>query len=239
MDSSELIIVKRKTTKQQLLSAMMTVSVLVIILVAGYWVGNWDGLNLRNENSKLSDVINQMNEQLDNANVQLVKQMQISKVDQVANLHAGSSIDSQHQQIRELERELKLYRSIMAPAETVKGLQISHFNWQQQADNNYSWQLSLSQAGSQGRALSGFVSVSLVAMRGNEEVIVPIIKDEQNKRFGYRFKYFQHLTGNILVSEDLTPLSIKVVAQSTVKGQQSIEKEFPWQSDEEKIANVE
>ena len=164
---------------------------------------------------------------------------QISKVDKAANMHAGNSMDSQLQKIRELERELNFFRSIMAPEETVKGLQISRFSWQAIEKGNFNWQLSLIQAGSQGRSLSGVVKAELVAMRGNDEVIIALINEQQAESFNYHFKYFQHLSGSISIADDLVPIAVNVIAKPAINGQPSIEKQFPWQTDEEKLANVE
>ncbi len=239
MASPELIVIKRWTRKQFTVLTIAIVLLLMAFSVVGYLLGIKDGISLRDENWQLTEKVSDLSIQLDEKNRQLVMQDQISKVDQAANLHAGTSMDSQHQQIRELERELKFFRSIMAPEESTKGLQISRFNWQQQDQNTFSWQLSLIQAGSQGRAISGFVNIELIAMRGKEKVVLPLLTEAQSDRFNYRFLYFQHITGSVSIAEDLTPISLAIVAHPTLKGQPSIEKQFPWQSDEEKVANVE
>jgi len=239
MVSPELIVVKRWTWKQFLLLTVAVVLLLMLFLTSGYLLGNADGVGLRNKNQELFDLVQERTIQLEQTKRALVMQKQISKVDQAANQHAGNSMDMQHQQIRELERELKFFRSIMAPEESVKGLQISRFNWQQQEQNSVNWQLSLIQAGSQGRTISGFVNIELIAMRGSEKVVIVIFTEDKKDQFNYRFRYFQHLSGSITIADDLIPQSVKIVAHPTLKGQPSVEKLFPWQSDEEKIANVE
>jgi len=93
------------------------------------------------------------------------------------------------------------------------------------------------------------VKVNLIASRNGKRVTIPIInlgqaenkkqQDRFNDRFNYRFKYFQHLTGTLTFDEQEVPLSIQVVARPAKSGQQTIEKHFPWQAEEEKLANVE
>ena len=239
MLSPDLIVVKRWTWKQFTVLTIAVVLLLTIFSLTGYWLGNKDGISLRAEKTQLIKTVNEINTQLEDSQRQLVMQKQISKVDQAANIHAGNSMDSQHQQIRELERELKFFRNIMAPEESLKGLQLSRFTWQKQKENLFTWQLSLMQAGSQGRSVSGFANIELIALKGDKEVTVPLLSEDKKERFNYRFRYFQHLTGSVIIDAGLIPLSIKVVAHPTLKGQPSIEKHFPWQSDEEKIANVE
>jgi len=245
MVSPDLIIIKRWNWKQFTVLTGAILLVLACFSVSGYLWGVADSIKLNSENQSLLEQVAELESDQETRRRQLVMQKQISKVDQAANYHAGNSMDTQLQQIRELERELKFFRSIMAPEQSIKGLQISRFSRQTSEDGHFSWQLSLIQAGAQGRALSGFVKINLIASKEGKEVIIPILNIEQqaNKqqsdRYNYRFKYFQHLTGTLKIAEGLVPLSIKVVANPAINGQQSIEKQFPWQADEEKLANVE
>ena len=239
MVSPDLIVIKRWTWKQFTVLIIAAVLLLTLFLLTGYWLGNKDGISLRAEKKQLISTVNELTHQFEDSQRELVMQKQISKVDQAANLHAGNSMDSQHQQIRELERELTFFRNIMAPEESLKGLQISRFTWQKQKTNVINWQLSLSQAGSQGRTISGFANIELVALKDKKEVVVQLLTDDKKERFNYRFRYFQHITGSLIIDAGLVPISIKITAHPTLKGQPSVEKQFPWQSDEEKIANVE
>jgi len=239
MVSPELIVIKRWTWKQFALGITAVLFVLFLFYFVGYMMGDSDGINLRNEKQQLTQTVRQLTQQLADSERQLVKQTQISKVDQAANVHAGESLDSQQQQIRELERELKFFRSIMAPEESHKGLQIARFNWQQQDQETINWQISLIQAGSQGRSISGYVIIEMRGMQGNKEVILPLKNEKQGDRFNFRFKYFQHLFGNLKLENNMVPISVNVKAYPTLKGQPIIDKEFPWQPDEENIANVE
>jgi len=239
MVSPELIVIKRWTWKQFAFGIAAVLLVLNLIFFTGYMMGDADGISLRKDKQQLTQTVKQITEQLAESERQLVKQTQISKVDQAANVQAGNSLDSQQQHIRNLERELKFFRSIMAPEESLKGLQVARFSWQQQDEETVSWQISLIQAGAQGRSISGYVNVELLAMQGNKQVIIPLNNEKQVDRFNFRFRYFQHLTGNLKLSKDLVPVSIRVKAYPTLKGQPIIDKEFPWQPDEENLANVE
>ncbi|MCP4270859.1 MAG: hypothetical protein GY781_02670 [Gammaproteobacteria bacterium] len=239
MVSPELIVIKRWTWKQFAIGIAAVFSVFILFYLTGYMMGDADGISLRNEKQQLLGNVRQLTEQLAESERQLVKQTQISKVDQAANVQAGNSLDSQQQHIRELERELTFFRSIMAPEESQKGLQIARFSWQQQDQETINWQISLIQAGSQGRAISGYVMLQLRGMQGNKEVILPLKNEKQGDRFNFRFKYFQHLIGSLKLDENIVPISVNVKAYPTLKGQPIIDIEFPWQPDEENIANVE
>ena len=200
MSSPQLIVVTRWTWKQYTTLVLAMVLIILLFTATGYFMGDKDGIQLRVENNQLTDSVNNLTSQLKVAKRNLVMLKQISKVDRAANLYTGNSMDTQHQQIRKLERELKFFRSIMAPEESIKGLQISRFNWQSQENKTFSWQLSLIQAGSQGGSLSGYVNVDIIAMRGSEQVVIHLLTEKKNERLNYRFRYFQHLTGNITIT---------------------------------------
>ncbi len=238
MVSPDLIIVKRWTWKQFTALAVTVVLSLVLVSLSGYYFGVKDSVDFYNENQLLKVSQDKLTIEFNELQRKLVMQKQISEVDKAANLYAGNSMDSQYQQIRELEREITFFRSIMAPGETLKGLQISRFSWNQQQAEKFNWQLSLIQAGSQGRALIGEVQINLIALRGDEQVTIALTNEDAAKKFKYRFKYFQHLTGTVTIASDLNPISINVSVKPSA-GKPLIERQFPWQSDEEKIANVE
>jgi len=239
MIAPDLIIIKRWSGKKIGSSALALFLVLALLIFAGYLFGVRHALEIRNDNQILLQSNLDLATELEAINKQLVMQKQISLVDKAATLQAGTSLDSQYQKIRVLQRELTFFRSIIAPEESSKGLQISRFNWHKSDDGHINWQLSLIQAGSQGRLLSGAARLELVAMRGQQQVTLAL-KDIKNKLdFKYRFKYFQHLSGSFELAKDLVPISVNVSAKPTIAKQPTIEKQFQWQSDEEKIANVE
>lgn len=239
MIAPDLIIIRRWSGKKIFLSIAALSSILALLVLMGYYFGVRHSLYIQDENQTLSSTNLTLLNEIENANKQLIMQKQISLVDKAATVQAGSSMDTQYQQIRELQRQLTFFRSIIAPEETSKGLQISRFNWHQSEDGHINWQLSLIQAGSQGRALSGVAMLELIAMDGQQQVKVALKNEKDLSKFNYRFKYFQYLTGSFELPSNLVPVSVHVIAKPAVAKQPTIEKRFQWQSDEEKIANVE
>ena len=238
MSTPDLIIIKRWTWQRYALAASLAVFIIAIFTTTGYLLGNRSGTELRDSNKALMAQVEQLNQELETARKQLVMTEQLSKVEQEANRQAGTSLDSQQQRIRELERELQFFRNILAPEESEKGLQISRFTWEESEDGQIGWQVSLIQAGSQGATISGTVGITVNALKNNEPVQITVTDDKDSDRFNYRFRYFQHLTGTVLLDKELVPVSAEVVVMPTAKGQQIVRQLFPWQLDEEKLANV-
>jgi hypothetical protein len=69
-------------------------------------------------------------------------------------------------------------------------------------------------------------------MLGEEEKVLALRDiSEQQTALGikFRFKYFQDITGDLLVPEGFKPTSIQVVAQSKGKKASRLEQSFEWQ----------
>ena len=90
MVSPELIVIKRWTWKQFALGIAAVLLVLNLIFFTGYMMGDADGISLRKDKQQLTQTVKQITEQLAESERQLVKQTQISKVDQAANVQAGN-----------------------------------------------------------------------------------------------------------------------------------------------------
>jgi hypothetical protein len=213
----------------------------VILLVGiGYYMGNKHSLSLIETNEQLVQSLNTSQETNETLKQQLVMQEQMNRVEQAANAEAGQSLESKYREIRELERELRFYRNILAPEESVKGLQISQFQWQAIDNRRIGWQVSLLQAGSQGRMMSGLATIDLIVMQGGQENRIPVTNASGNREFGFKFRYFQHLTGDIELSQDVVPVAIEVTARQYGTNSTPIVKRFDWeQSPQEAIAYVE
>jgi len=239
MAAPEYIVIE-KWQWQRYTAAAVTIAVILLSLLGlGYYLGNRHSINLIEENENLLAQVETNDSEVDDLQRKLVMQEQINKVEQAASKEAGQSMETQFQKFRELERELSFYRSILAPSEANKGLQISRFHWQAISDNKVGWQVSLLQAGSQGGMMSGTFSMNLISMRGTEEIRTPILNKSNKPDFGFKFRYFQHLTGEMDLTNDIVPVAIEIIAKRYGPRQTPLTKQFPWNPEEETATDVE
>ena len=239
MNSPDLIIIERWTTRRYLGYGALILLILVAIGLTGYFVGNQQGIAMSAENNDLKNRLAQTTAELTDARRQLVMANQLSKVEKEANRQAGSSLDTKQQRIRELERELKFFRDILAPEEAERGLKINRFQWSLADNGNLGWQVSLIQAGSQGATISGSLTITLNVLRNGQAEQVVVTDTENLDRFNYRFRYFQHVTGSFPLDKDVQLVSAEVKVMPTAKGQEILTEQFNWSADEEKLADVE
>ena len=239
MSAPEYVVKQKWQQKHYVIAIIVSVFGVLVLLASGYYMGNRHSLQLISENQNLTAMTESQSENIDALENELVMQKQINKVEQATNAEAGQSLESQFQKIRELERELSFYRSILAPEESAKGLQVRAFQWLPVDENKIRWQVSLLQAGSTGRMLSGLATIDLIYMDNNQEVREPILNSSAKKEFGFKFRYFQNVSGELELSPQRQPVAFEVQAKQYGQGQTPITERFPWNPSQESITNVE
>lgn len=163
---------------------------------------------------------------------------------QVANLESGRAIDDlAKQQIQDTisglkadlsasQKDLSFYRNIMAPSDNARGLQVQSAELKAMAENRrYAYKIVLAQVADNKSYVSGLVAVNLIGMQGDKQEVVPLRDVTELKELGikFRFRYFQNISGELVLPQDFTPERIQVVAQSKGKKASRIEESFEWQ----------
>ncbi len=239
MSSPEYIVTEKWSKRRYIVTSISVLALVILLLVAGYFIGNRHSINLVDENSQLSTEIQTNADKIATLEKQLVMQRQINMVEQAANAEAGQSLDSQVQKIRELERELTFYRNILAPEESQRGLQISQFIRQEVSEDTVSWQVSLLQAGSTGNMMQGLATIDLIYRSNGNEERMQVLNASGNREFGFKFRYFQHLSGDLVLSDNMQPIALEITARQYGANSNPVTKRFEWdQTLEGAIANV-
>lgn len=174
-----------------------------------------------------------------------IKEEEVYLRQQVANLESGRDIDELAKQeiqetirdykarVSQLEKDVSFYQNIMAPSDNSRGLQVQKVEIDQGAsDRRYEYKIVLAQVADNKSYVQGIVAVNLIGMLGEEEKVLALRDiSEQQTALGikFRFKYFQDITGDLLVPEGFKPTSIQVVAQSKGKKASRLEQSFEWQ----------
>ncbi len=164
---------------------------------------------------------------------------------QVANLESGRAIDDLAKEeiketirnykssISQLETDVSFYQNIMAPSDNAKGLQVQKVEIKAGAiKNRFAYKIVLAQVADNKAYVKGIVAVNLIGMQGDKKKIIPLRDISEQKELGikFKFKYFQDLSGELILPEGLVPESIQVVAQSKGKKASRLEQSFEWQT---------
>tara|TARA_R110001592_G_scaffold322098_1_gene600959 strand:+ start:6793 stop:7527 length:735 start_codon:yes stop_codon:yes gene_type:complete len=163
---------------------------------------------------------------------------------QVFNLESGRNIDNVAVQgiqetirdykttIDQLKKDVSFYQSIMAPSENIKGLQVQNVELQKTKDGRrFSYKIVLAQVADNKNYVSGLVAVNVVGMQEDNKVILPLrdVSDDQSTLgIKFKFKYFQDITGELILPKGFNPESIQVVAQADGKKASKLERTYMW-----------
>jgi len=164
---------------------------------------------------------------------------------QVANLQSGREIDELAKQgiqetirefkakVSQLETDVSFYQNIMAPSDNARGLQVQKVEIKAGSVNNrFAYKIVLAQVADNKAYVKGVVAVNLIGMRDDKKEIIPLRDISEQKDLGikFKFKYFQDISGELVLPEDLVPGSIQVVAQTKGKKASRLEQSFEWQT---------
>lgn len=164
---------------------------------------------------------------------------------EVANLSLGSEVDRKaaedvraeviqlKAQIAELEENVSFYRGLMSPTENKRGLTIGSLNViATGTPRHYQYKLVIQQLASNHSHLRGDLSFNVVGRESGGEVRSFALKELSNDVSGDNirlgFRYFQNVTGEMVLPEGFTPERIELVAKSTGRDAVEVEKKFGW-----------
>jgi len=164
---------------------------------------------------------------------------------QVANLESGREIDELAKQgiqetirefkakVSQLETDVSFYQNIMAPSDNARGLQVQKVEIKAgSVDKRFAYKIVLAQVADNKAYVKGVVAVNLIGMRGDKKEIIPLRDISEQKDLGikFKFKYFQDISGELVLPEGLVPGSIQVVAQTKGKKASRLEQSFEWET---------
>jgi len=202
----------------------------------GYWYGVSEGLLLRDKaESVLAEVTQQYqekSERLDEASLLIATLERGSDVDRQATEGTRQLVVDLQDQVAALEEENALYRGIMSPALTVGGVTIQDFSITPTSNPlRTRFKLMLTQVGDNKNFIQGFAGVTIIGEQAGEKkalLLNDVSEQIENTDIRFRYRYFQDVTGEIVLPEGFTPEQIYVVAQTSGSGSARVERYFTW-----------
>ena len=155
-----------------------------------------------------------------------------NQVDTKANEEVRQTIASLQSQIADLNEQISFYKAVMLPNADEKGLRIERLDVKSTGQpGQYHFNLLLTQIVDKHNYIDGSVQMTLIGTKGAEQATIPVATDgTDNGKF--RFRYFQNIDGDVTLPEGFTPTQFDVVAQSSGRGAQKIERKFQWNTGE-------
>ena len=233
--SERLIVVKHKPGIKRKRRLVFITGVIVMSAVS-FLLGNYQ---IRQQHQRVVEQLDKLS-----GEYALLQQRETELRQKVFNLESGRSIDNFAKQeiqdtirqyentIKQLKKDVSFYQSIMAPSENIKGLQVQNFELQKTAEEKrFGYKVVLAQISDNKSYISGMVLVNVIGMKdGAKEVLALRDVDDDQASLGikFRFKYFQNISGELILPEGFIPESIQVVAQADGKKASKLERSFMW-----------
>jgi hypothetical protein len=191
---------------------------------------------------------------------QLLEDLQISQDENSSNnsrvvmLEKGGEVDRRsteglrqnmvdlRSQIATLQEEVAFYKGIMAPSSRKQNLRIQKFDLVKSLEvNRYKFKLVLTQVGANQRFISGLAGVNVVGILDGKQKVYglrDLSEDIQDYGIKYKFRYFQEISGELVLPKGFIPESVDIVLQSNGSKAKRIENNFPWPGNEQKQEKV-
>ena len=161
---------------------------LLVLFVAGLWVGNSGSLDTSATNQRLRAELKSKKRELDAARNELALYRTDTEVTRQARETLRQEIKGLRDQTAELEEAVAFYKNVMAPG-SEGGLQIEKATLQPTDEPNlYSYKVVLVQAGDNRNYLSGDISLTLKGTRDGEAFALTgedWLADGGETRFGF------------------------------------------------------
>lgn len=210
----------------------------LLALVAAYFLGVLNGrqqeLSLERERNQLADQVEELEQKLRTTRDQLALQRTSTRMAEQAQGQVRGEIRTLRDQVAELEEAVAFYKNVMAPGSGEKALSIEQLDLAETDETRrYDFRLVLTQPGDNRAFLDGQVQIRVTGQRDDEEVTL----DNNDvlgsgSETGFRFRYFQELTGRLELPEGFEPERVTVKAVATGRREARAEREFNWTLEE-------
>tara|TARA_B100001964_G_scaffold223176_1_gene268821 strand:- start:735 stop:1472 length:738 start_codon:yes stop_codon:yes gene_type:complete len=154
------------------------------------------------------------------------------EIDTRANEEVRQTVEGLQDQIAELREEIRFYKGVMLPNVEEKGLRIERLNMENTGDTNrYKYSLLLTQVVDKHDYVQGGVEITVFGSEGSSEKKLALseMSEEKLARIRFRFRYFQNVDGELLVPDGFEPREVMIIAKSSGRNGQRLEKKFAWQ----------
>jgi hypothetical protein len=201
-----------------------------------YEYGMGEGLTLQVEVVKEKDLIKaqlaEATKSVDRMRQEIAGLKLGGEVDSRATEEVRQTVETLQDEIAQLNEEIKFYKGVMVPNAQDKGLRIERLSLEDTPDpNKFRYSLLLTQIVDKHDYVQGGVEIALVGSEGDLDLQLSLSDMSQAEKdiIGFRFRYFQNINGELNVPIGFEPRELVIVARSSGRNSQRLEKKFSWQ----------
>ena len=213
---------------------MSFLAVLGMFCLLTYEYGKNEGLELKvgivQEKDRIQQELTRSNAMINEMRQQIADLKIGSAIDDKATEEVRQTIESLQGTIAQQNEEISFYKGVMLPNVASKGLRIERLDVTPNAQGRVKYSLLLTQVVDKHDFVQGGVEISLRGQDGESVKRLPLSEVDKDKTdaIRFRFRYFQNINGEMVLPDGFEPQEVMIVAQSSGRNAQRLEKTFDW-----------
>jgi hypothetical protein len=201
-----------------------------------YEYGMGEGLTLQVEVVKEKELIKaqlaEATQSIDRMRQEIAGLKLGGEVDSRATEEVRQTMEALQDEIALLNEEIKFYKGVMVPNAEDKGLRIERLSLEDTpVPNRFRYSLLLTQIVDKHDFVQGGVEIALLGSEGEFDLQLSLsdMNEAAKDIIGFRFRYFQNIDGELDVPIGFEPREVVIIARSSGRKSQRLEKKFGWQ----------
>ena len=215
---------------------LLLIALVASLIWSSYQLGMDEGLSTRvwivQERDDLAQKLKQSVSLTETYRQEVAALKLADEIDLQADVGVQQTILDLQTQLARVQEEVQFYKGVMLPKVEDKGLRIERLRVENSGEpNRFKYNLLLTQVVNKYDYVQGDVEINLVGDEDNLGSNLPLgdISTQDQDSIRFRFRYFQNIDGELMLPDGFTPKEVMVVAQSTGRSSQRLERRFTWQ----------
>ena len=232
----DMVVVKRRPRHVIGGLVLLVIALVASLIWSSYQLGVDEGLSTRvwivQERDDLEQKLKQSVSLTEIYRQEVAALKLADEIDMQADVGVQRTILELQTQLARVQEEVQFYKGVMLPKVEDKGLRIERLKVENSGEpNRFKYNLLLTQVVNKYDYVQGDVEINLVGDEDNLGSNLPLgdISAEDQDSIRFRFRYFQNIDGELMLPDGFTPKEVMVVAQSTGRSSQRLERRFTWQ----------
>ncbi len=202
------------------------------VLAAWFISAEYSAPRMAELRARITDVqeqLNRRNREVTELRERLAVAERADQVSRTASELLQQSLSEREEELAALRVNLAFYQRLVGSGAERRGLTVHDLRFTRIGDSNgWSFELTLTQNLQKGALVRGSVALTIEGVRAGriERLDWPALTQSPGAKLEFGFKYFQALTGSIMLPEGFTPNQVVIIA--TTEGGDRAERTITW-----------
>ncbi len=214
----------------------LLLALVALLATASYFFGRIEALETQEkaivERDQLIEELNSAQQSASSYNQRVLMLEKGGEVDRRSTEGLRQNMVDLRTQIATLQEEVAFYKGIMAPASRKYDLRVQKTEVEKTLeDRRFRYKVVVTQVGTNQTYIKGLVIVNITGLMNGKQKIFglrDLSDDVQDYGIKFKFRYFQEISGELVLPKGFTPESIEVVLQSKGSKAGRVTQTTPW-----------